>query len=184
MPDRGVSDAGAYLTAVLDDVGVESAGVLGFSGGGAHALALAATSPERVDAVDVIAGVTPPSARAETPMPQRVLSWLAGATPTLLAGLFRGQAWLAGRLDPSFVLAQYTDEPESITANAQHLVTADFCEAFAASRSGAVTDDVAPELVPERFADAARIAAWVRLPIQAMLVGWAWLYTGSNDAGE
>ncbi len=45
-----------------------------------------------------------------------------------------------------------------------------------------VTDDVAAELVPERFADAARIAAWVRLPIQAVLIGWAWLYTGSNDA--
>ncbi|WP_049979851.1 DoxX family protein [Halolamina rubra] len=45
-----------------------------------------------------------------------------------------------------------------------------------------VTDDVAPELVPERFADAARIAAWVRLPFQAVLIGWAWLYTGSNDA--
>jgi uncharacterized membrane protein len=39
------------------------------------------------------------------------------------------------------------------------------------------TDDLAAELVPERFADAARIAAWVRLPMQALLVGWAWLYT-------
>ncbi|WP_049979852.1 alpha/beta fold hydrolase [Halolamina rubra] len=139
-PDRAVGDAGSYLTAVLDDAGVESAGVVGFSGGAAHALAVAATSPERVDAVDVIAGVTPPSARAETPTPQRVLSWLAATTPTLLAGLFRGQAWLAGRLDPSFVLAQYTDEPESIPTNARQLVTADFREAFAASRSGAVTE--------------------------------------------
>ena len=40
-----------------------------------------------------------------------------------------------------------------------------------------VTDDVAPELVPDRFADAARVAAWLRLPMQAVLVGWAWLYT-------
>ena len=39
------------------------------------------------------------------------------------------------------------------------------------------TDDVAPELVPDRFADAARIGAWLRLPLQAVLVGWAWLYT-------
>ena len=39
------------------------------------------------------------------------------------------------------------------------------------------TDDVAAELVPERFADAARVAAWVRLPLQAVLAGWAWLYT-------
>ncbi|MBP1986114.1 DoxX family protein [Halolamina salifodinae] len=39
------------------------------------------------------------------------------------------------------------------------------------------TDDVAADLVPERFADTARVAAWVRLPLQAVLVGWAWLYT-------
>ena len=45
------------------------------------------------------------------------------------------------------------------------------------------TDDVAPELVPERFADAARVAAWVRLPLQAVLVGWAWLYTRPSDDG-
>lgn len=39
------------------------------------------------------------------------------------------------------------------------------------------TDDVAADLVPERFVDAARVAAWVRLPLQAVLVGWALLYT-------
>lgn len=139
-PDRAVEDAGTYLTAVLDHAGVESAGVLGFSGGAAHALAVAAAHPDRVDAVDVLAGVTPPSARRETPTPQRVLSWLAATTPTLLGGLFRGQAWLAGRLDPSFVLAQYTDDPESIPTDARRIVKADFLEAFAESRSGAVTE--------------------------------------------
>ena len=40
-----------------------------------------------------------------------------------------------------------------------------------------VTDDVAPELVPDRLNDVARLAAWVRLPMQAVLIGWAWLYT-------
>lgn len=45
------------------------------------------------------------------------------------------------------------------------------------------TDDLAADLVPERFADAARIAAWIRLPMQALLVGWAWLYTRPSDDG-
>ncbi|QKY21128.1 DoxX family membrane protein [Halolamina sp. CBA1230] len=47
-----------------------------------------------------------------------------------------------------------------------------------------VTDDVAPELVPDRFADAARVAAWLRLPFQAVLVGWAWLYTRPDGSGD
>lgn len=139
-PERSIADAGTYLTDLLDDAGVETAGVIGFSGGGAHALALAAMHPDRVGAVDVVAGVTPPSTREKTPTPQRVLSALASATPTLLGGLFRGQAWLAARRDPSFVLAQYTDDPESIPADARTTVKAEFSEAFANSRSGAVTE--------------------------------------------
>ena len=39
------------------------------------------------------------------------------------------------------------------------------------------TDDVAAELVPEQFAGVARIAAWLRLPLQAVLAAWAWCYT-------
>lgn len=39
------------------------------------------------------------------------------------------------------------------------------------------TDDVAAELVPASAADKARLAAWARLPLQAVLVAWAWLYT-------
>ncbi len=41
----------------------------------------------------------------------------------------------------------------------------------------AATDDVAAELAPERFAGVARIATWVRLPMQAVLIAWAWRYT-------
>lgn len=43
-----------------------------------------------------------------------------------------------------------------------------------------VSEDMAPDLVPGRFADAARLAAWVRLPMQAVLIGWAWLYTRTS----
>jgi uncharacterized membrane protein len=45
-------------------------------------------------------------------------------------------------------------------------------------------DGVATEMVPDRFDDAARIAAWLRLPLQAVLIGWAWLYTRPNEAEE
>ena len=39
------------------------------------------------------------------------------------------------------------------------------------------TDGVAAELVPDEAADTAQLAAWARLPLQAVLVAWAWLYT-------
>lgn len=45
------------------------------------------------------------------------------------------------------------------------------------------TDDLAVELVPDRYAGAARIAAWVRLPLQAVLILWALWYAGPT-AGD
>lgn len=140
-PDRSISDAGTYLAAVLDDAGVETAGIVAFSGGSAPALAAAATHPNRFDRVDVVAGATPPSVAAETPAPQRVLAGLATTVPTVLRALFRGQTWLAARLGPSFVVSQYTaDDVESVPEDVQEVVKADFLEAFADSRSGAVTE--------------------------------------------
>ncbi|VTT85864.1 hypothetical protein DM2_1902 [Halorubrum sp. DM2] len=41
--------------------------------------------------------------------------------------------------------------------------------------------DVLNDLVPERFADIARLAAWVRLPFQAVLIGWALRYARSEE---
>lgn len=39
-----------------------------------------------------------------------------------------------------------------------------------------VTDGVTAEFVPDRLAGVARAAAWARLPLQAVLVLWAWWY--------
>ena len=45
-------------------------------------------------------------------------------------------------------------------------------------------DGMATEMVPDRFDDAAQVAAWLRLPLQAVLIGWAWLYTRPNGTDE
>ncbi len=37
--------------------------------------------------------------------------------------------------------------------------------------------DTLDDLVPERYADIARIGAWLRLPFQPVLMAWAWWYT-------
>ncbi|WP_435175016.1 alpha/beta fold hydrolase [Halorussus sp. AFM4] len=139
-PTRSVRDAGTVVEAVLDDAGVETAGIVAFSGGGPRALAAAATRPDRVDRVDVVAGATPPDGDAETPAMQRLLAGLATRTPAVLRGLFRGQAWLAARRDPSFVVSQYAADAESVPDRVAEVVRADFLEAFARHRSGAVTE--------------------------------------------
>lgn len=141
-PERSVSDAGTVVSAVLDDAGVETAGLVAFSGGSAPALATAVTHADRISRVDIVAGATPPPVSEETPGVQRLLARLATTTPSVLGGLFRGQAWLADRFDHSFVVDQYTADgyAESVPDGAAATVGADFVEAFAHHRSGAVTE--------------------------------------------
>ncbi|MFW5948827.1 MAG: MauE/DoxX family redox-associated membrane protein [Halolamina sp.] len=43
------------------------------------------------------------------------------------------------------------------------------------------TEDVATELVPSWAAGAVALAAWLRLPLQAVLILWAWRYTRPTE---
>ncbi|WP_297886054.1 alpha/beta fold hydrolase [uncultured Halorubrum sp.] len=139
-PDRTVGDAAASVRPVLDDLGVERAALVAFSGGAPHALATAASLGDRVTGVDLVAGATPPSFGGDTPAVQRLLSGLAAATPSLLGALFRGQAWVASRADSSFVVAQYAEDPDAVPEDAATVVKEDFLAAFERHRSGAVTE--------------------------------------------
>lgn len=58
-PGRTVADAVADVRALLDAAGVDRAGVIGGSGGGPHALALATLLPERCTLVHCVVGVAP-----------------------------------------------------------------------------------------------------------------------------
>lgn len=58
-PDRGIADLADDLVALLDEHGLERVPVMGTSGGGPHALALAARYPNRVSAVTVVVGSVP-----------------------------------------------------------------------------------------------------------------------------
>lgn len=46
------------------------------------------------------------------------------------------------------------------------------------------TGDTAAEMVPDRFAGVARLAARARLPLQGVLVLWAWWYTSAISTDE
>lgn len=140
--DQLIHGAGTSLTAVLDELGIETAGLIAFSGGSRHAVAAVATHGSRISRMDIVSGATPPDVSRETPPVQRVLSKLATTTPVVLRGLLRGQTWLARRLDPSFVVNQYTagDPDESIPDDVAEIVRADFVEALSSSRRGTVTE--------------------------------------------
>lgn len=59
QPGRTVADAVADVRALLDAAGVARSGVIGGSGGGPHALALATLLPERCTVVQCVVGVAP-----------------------------------------------------------------------------------------------------------------------------
>ena len=58
-PGRSVADAAADVLAVVDAVGVERFVTIGASGGGPHALALAALAGDRATSVVTLAGIAP-----------------------------------------------------------------------------------------------------------------------------
>ena len=58
-PGRGVADMADDLVALLDAQGLARVPVMGTSGGGPHALAIAARHPDRISAVTVVVGAVP-----------------------------------------------------------------------------------------------------------------------------
>ena len=59
LPGRGIAEMGDDLVALLDRHQLDRVPVMGGSGGGPHALAVAARHPERITAVSVIVGSSP-----------------------------------------------------------------------------------------------------------------------------
>lgn len=140
-PTRTLADIGAVVAAVLDTAGVESAGLVGFSGGGPHALAVAATQGDRVTSVDVISGSTPPAVGQQPPTMQRLFGTLAASTPWLLRWLFSGQAWIASNLSASPVFSQLTDaELATLDDEIVALLTEELVEAVGGQRRGITTE--------------------------------------------
>ncbi|MEV4532569.1 alpha/beta hydrolase [Asanoa sp. NPDC049518] len=86
MPGRDVASAARYTVAIADLLGLDRFAVVGHSGGGPHALAVAALLPDRVTAVLVGSSLAPWGADG--------LDWFGGMAPGAAASL---QAALAGR---------------------------------------------------------------------------------------
>ena len=85
-PGRDVASAARDVAGIADDLGLDTYAVMGHSGGGPHALACAALSPDRVIAAVSVSGLAP--------YPAEGLDWFAGMAPPGAASL---RAAVAGR---------------------------------------------------------------------------------------
>jgi pimeloyl-ACP methyl ester carboxylesterase len=105
LPGRSVSDAASDVLAVADALGIERFVTVGASGGGPHALALAALAGDRATAVVTLAGLAPFDHSPD---------WFSGmAAPGAL------RAALAGR-DARLAYAETAEfDPESFTPRDQ-----------------------------------------------------------------
>mgnify|MGYP006276722211 FL=1 len=162
-PAYDAGDTPRVVEAVLADAGADTAGLLAFSGGAAHALATAAAVPERVDDVTVVSGAAPPAHVDDVPTVQRVLGGLAAYTPRLLGGVLRAQAWAAERNDPEFVAAQYTtDGTDHLPADVLAATRVDFLRALSGGADGVVRESAqAVREWPVALRDVAADVRWL-----------------------
>jgi pimeloyl-ACP methyl ester carboxylesterase len=91
---RSLRSWGEEVVALADRAGAETFGVIGWSAGGPHALAVAAVAPARVTGVALVGSMPYPDRVAALPHDVRLVMRLARVAPRIAAG--RLEAW--GRL--------------------------------------------------------------------------------------
>jgi len=151
-----VGAAADDLAEVLDNLGVESVGVAGWSAGGRVALALAARRPDLVDRLVVIATPAPDEALPWIPPAQREgLEALRGRSPKYARDALTEQLAPAVPSDPAdaFALLGITDADEGALARpyARQQLTAMLGQAFAQGPAGMIADIVGYCLQPWGF---------------------------------
>jgi pimeloyl-ACP methyl ester carboxylesterase len=135
LPGRSVADVVADMVQVLDHLGVDRCVTGGWSGGGPHALAMAALLPERTAGALVISGVAPYEADG--------LDFMAGMGEQNVkefGAALEGEDVLRPYLDAELPALQHADGPGVIEALAtvlpdvdRALLTEDFGDALAAN---------------------------------------------------
>lgn len=149
---RNVADVVADTRLALDHLGIDKAWILGWSGGGPHALACAALMPERVRGTAIIAGVAP--------YPAEGLDWLAGMGaenvdefnaallgPEALMPFMEPLLDVYREMTPSAVADSFGDlvdhvDRASVTGELAEYLAALFREAFRTSYWGIFDDDI------------------------------------------
>ena len=109
--ERSVADAASFVDGFLDALDLEAAGVLGFSGGGPHALACPALVPERVHGTALLASPAPPSADVPQEPMIRATHAIARHTTLGLSLACRIQTAALRRQDGDGLLDLFTTAP-------------------------------------------------------------------------
>jgi pimeloyl-ACP methyl ester carboxylesterase len=139
QPGRDIAAVAGDVATIADALGLGSFGVMGHSGGGAHALACAALLPDRVLATVACSGQAP--LRAEG------LDWFEGTTPSIAA---EQRAAADGRAAYEEHLKTSGFDPEMFTAADHAALAGEWAwlariagEAIAAGPEGTVEDGLA-----------------------------------------
>ena len=152
---RRVIDCVADVTAIADELGIESFFVKGGSGGGPHALAVGARLPQRVTRVACDVGVAPYEADdidwlgRMDPANVREFKWALAGEDTLRPELEKQaeQAIAKVEADPKALLNDFDLSPADLAVledpRVQQRLRATTREAFANGVSGWVDDDLA-----------------------------------------
>jgi pimeloyl-ACP methyl ester carboxylesterase len=138
-PDRDVASAAADVASVADALGLDRFAVMGYSGGGPHALACAAVLPGRVLATVCMSGLAPFGAEG--------LDWFAGMAPSGAAEL---RAAATGRvtLEAHFGSAEFdpdmfTPADHAALSGAWSWIGTVVDQALESDQGGMVDDDLA-----------------------------------------
>lgn len=147
QPGRTVADVARDATAVLDEIGAGDFAMIGWSGGGPHALACAALLPPRCRAAATLAGVAP--------YPAEGLDWLAGMAPENVA------EFGAALSDPG-ILADYLT---GFAASLAEVSATQVAQAF-----GELVPDVDRAALTGEFAET--FAETMRRAVSSGIEGW------------
>jgi pimeloyl-ACP methyl ester carboxylesterase len=154
-PGRAVVDCVADITAIADALGIERFVVTGGSGGGPHALAIAARMPERVIRAECNVGGAPYDApdldwfAGMDPENVKEFGWALEGKETLVRELEREAGELLSRLDedPASLLGEFelSEADQTVLQDqiVQERMRKSFREALASGVWGWVDDDLA-----------------------------------------
>ncbi|MGI8747357.1 MAG: alpha/beta fold hydrolase [Deinococcus sp.] len=139
-PGRDVASAAADVARVADALGIGPFAVMGYSGGGPHALACAALLPERVLGVVSVAGLAPFGAQG--------LDWFGGMTPSGVASLRAAAQGRAAKeryegSDPEFDPQMFTPADHAALSDTWSWLKGVVAPALEGGPGGLIDDDLA-----------------------------------------
>lgn len=179
-PNYGLLDWSREMSVFVDALDLDSVGVIGFSGGGPHALAVGAgideqsLSKNRISGVGLLAGSGPPAApQTNIDRSVRALGSAVRRFPRLAIGLFAVGEWIARHRNPTATVGLYSNRSVgtnngAVAPETARIVHEDYCEAFRQGSIHVVRDS-------RRF-----LSDWAFDPatVDAPVVGWY----GSEDS--